>query len=439
MEPLKIKDNTSYNSSIMLNCKNLTNCILNKTLHQLEHEGLFIFPRYINNSEDLTRDQLVLQIINNTIRTGNVMGVVGHGPECLIIESRFSNNRNDYFFKYLLKRVLDLPNIVDLETDANKDKQLFNLLLFMFPQYLRAAMRKGLYKEYINRKSNDSNIKGIIDIPRHINKNTPFIGKIAYNERLFSYDNSLIQLVRHTIEVIKGIQVGHNILFNIKDEVKLIVNTTPTYEIYDRQAIIKSNEKNIIRHAYYKEYAALQRLCLMILRYQKHEFGFSGQKIFGILFDGAWLWEEYINILVSDIFYHPMNKSQREAQYLFNNEGRIYPDFISRVDKPRVIADAKYKPIKNIKNKDYLQVLAYMYRFDAKKGYYFYPDINHQESFQLKLNSGSTYENNVMGRNDISIIKLGLEIPQGCNDYYDFVDEIQLNEERFINNLKAIL
>ena len=155
MEPLKIKDNTSYNSSIMLNCKNLTNCILNKTLHQLEHEGLFIFPRYINNSEDLTRDQLVLQTINNSIRTGNVMGVVGHGTERLIIESRFSNNRNDYFFKYLLKRVLDLPNIVDLETDANKDKQLFNLLLFMFPQYLRAAMRKGLYKEYINRKSND--------------------------------------------------------------------------------------------------------------------------------------------------------------------------------------------------------------------------------------------------------------------------------------------
>ena len=103
MEPLKIKDNTSYNSSIMLNCKNLTNCILNKTLHQLEHEGLFIFPRYINNSEDLTRDQLVLQTINNSIRTGNVMGVVGHGTERLIIESRFSNNRNDYFFKYLLK------------------------------------------------------------------------------------------------------------------------------------------------------------------------------------------------------------------------------------------------------------------------------------------------------------------------------------------------
>lgn len=74
-----------------------------------------------------------------------------------------------------------------------------------------------------------------------------------------------------------------------------------------------------------------------------------------------------------------------------------------------------------------------------KKGYYFYPDINYQESLQLKLNSGSTYENNVMGRDDISIIKLGLKIPKECNDYYDFVEEIQLNEQKFISNLKASL
>ena len=80
-----------------------------------------------------------------------------------------------------------------------------------------------------------------------------------------------------------------------------------------------------------------------------------------------------------------------------------------------------------------------MYRFDAKKGYYFYPDINHQESLQLNLNSGSTYENNVMGRDDINIIKLGLKIPQGCNDYYDFVEEIKLSEENFISNLKVTL
>lgn len=49
------------------------------------------------------------------------------------------------------------------------------------------------------------------------------------------------------------------------------------------------------------------------------------------------------------------------------NTGLIYPDFISKNQNERIIADAKYKPVENIGNKDYLQVLAYMLRFDAKK------------------------------------------------------------------------
>lgn len=440
MKPLRVKDNTSFDTSVIFNVKNLVKNIINKTLKQLESEGVFIFPSAVKNTEDLSSDQMILQFINNKIHTGNVMGFLGYGTERLIIESRFSNNKNvDYFFRYLLERVLDLPNIVDLETNASREKQLYSLLLFVFPRYLSAAIRKGLYKQYINRKCNDCNIKGIIDIPRHLNKNTPFLGKIAYTERVFSYDNLLTQLVRHTIEMIKGKPYGRNILFNVKEEVKLIINATPTYEIYDRQIVLQSNEKNPIRHAYYKEYLALQRLCLMILRYQKHEFGRGGQTIFGILFDGAWLWEEYINILVKDVFYHPMNKAKTEAQRLFNNEGKIYPDFISKSDSPRVIADAKYKPVKNIKSKDYLQLLAYMYRFDAKQGYYFYPEINNKDMLHLKLNTGSTYENNVTSREDIFVIKLGLQIPKDSDDYDMFVREIQVNEQNFINNLKATL
>ena len=60
-----------------------------------------------------------------------------------------------------------------------------------------------------------------------------------------------------------------------------------------------------------------------------------------------------------------------------------------------MIADAKYKPIDNIGNKDYLQVLAYMFRFDAKKGFYFYPEMGEEEDAVMWLNRGSTYEKNV--------------------------------------------
>ena len=49
----------------------------------------------------------------------------------------------------------------------------------------------------------------------------------------------------------------------------------------------------------------------------------------------------------------------------------------------------KYKPIDNIHNKDYLQLLAYMFRFDAKQGYYLYPDTEDREDLKLFLNKGS--------------------------------------------------
>lgn len=89
-----------------------------------------------------------------------------------------------------------------------------------------------------------------------------------------------------------------------------------------------------------------------------------------------------------------MNKGGKGAQRLFaGNIGLIYPDFISRDAQNRIIADAKYKPIGNIGIKDYLQVLAYMLRLDAKKGYYFYLESNQINNLELQLNCGTTYEN----------------------------------------------
>ena len=392
-----------------------------------------MFPEYIDDAEDITRDQMILQSVNDSYRSGNVMGFIGCGNERLIIESRFSGEADDFFFQYLLDRVLDFPNLVDLETDANQDNRLFNFLLFLFPHYLKTAMRKGLFKKYIRHNYNDGNVKGTIDVARHIEKNTPFTGNVAYSQREFSFDNSLMELVRHAIEFIKRKPYGGKILIKVKDEVKLVVDATQGYEPYDRQRIIEQNKKNAVRHAYFREYLALQRLCLLILRHQKHQIGSGSKQIYGILFDGAWLWEEYVNSLIEDIFYHPMNKGGKGAQRLFEgNTGLIYPDFISRDNEARIIADAKYKPIENIGNRDYLQVLAYMFRFDAKVGFYLYPEAEDSDDLKLRLNQGSTYESNVMPRDDISITKHGLKVPADAADYDEFVAKMKSSEKEFI-------
>lgn len=442
MNLVKINDNTSTKKDVFINIPKLTNSIVNKTLKQLEQEGVFVFPELVDDANDISKDQMILQSVDDNLCSGNVMGFIGYGnEERLIINSRFSRDNEDYFVQYLLQRVLDLPNIVDLKSDADQDDRIFNFLLFLFPYYLKSAMRKGIFKKYVRNRYNDSNVKGIIDIAKHIEKNIPFIGKIAYSQREFSSDNYLTELIRHTIEYIKRKPYGNKILSQVQDEVRLVIDITSSYELYDRQRVIEKNKKFLVHHAYYHEYLALQKLCLQILQHQKHKIGSGDSEIYGILFDGAWLWEEYLNSLICDEFYHPMNKENKGKQWLFHpNTGAIYPDFISK--KYSVIADAKYKSNGNIGNKDYLQLLAYMLRFNAKDGYFLYPNVDDDSKCkqELILNKGSTFEDNVSPRDDIRVIKLGLIIPKEADNYEKFVEKMNISEEKFCEELfKSLL
>lgn len=142
---------------------------------------------------------------------------------------------------------------------------------------------------------------------------------------MYSDDNHLMELVRHTIEFIKKKPYGNHLLIKVKDEVIRVVEVTREYELYDRWKIIIENQQNTVRHAYYREYRALQHLCLLILQYQKHKIGSGTRRVYGILFDGAWLWEQYIHTLIDDVFYHPMNKGGkvRSAYSLATLETRI--------------------------------------------------------------------------------------------------------------------
>lgn len=436
MKQLKIKDNQCKAKEDFFEIKAVVNRIADKTLEQLEQEGVFVFPIGTKETEDLTKEQMILQSFNDKYVSGNVMGFLGVGDERLVIESRFSKDKNDFFFQYLLERVLDFPNIINLETNANQDDKFFNLLLFLFPRYLRLAMRKGLFKTYIRNQYNDGNVRGSIDVARHIRENTPFVGNIAYSQREYAYDNYLIELIRHTIEYIKGKSCGRILLNSVKEEVKLVIQATPGYKAGERKKIIDANRKNVVRHAYYHEYRALQQLCILILRNEQQQYGNGVRKIYGILFDGAWLWEEYVNTLIGETFYHPKNKAGDGAQRLFaGNHGLIYPDFISKKELSRIIADAKYKPIENIGNKDYHQILAYMFRFDAKKGYFLYPEMDDNTDLQLRLNQGTTYERNVAPREDVFVIKHGLSIPSDVITYSDFVEKMKIREQAFVEEL----
>lgn len=415
--------------------------LLDKSLDYLtKKHQLFLFPNDLKDIPDLDLSGKIFETVKDKIRTRNIvgfMGFMGFKKESLRIHSRFAqNDEEDYFLHYMLQKVLHL-NLTNLDTSLSTDQQFYQLLLYLFPKYLQAALRKGLYKEYQRFHYHDSNVKGALDVARHIKYSTPFVGKIAYTTREFSYENDLMQLIRHTIEWIKVSQKNSQQILTpnleTRKNIDAIVQVTSSYDLSDRRKIIFKNRQSPVRHAYFHEYAALQRLCLLILKGQEQSFGSGSEQIHGMLFDVAWLWEEYLATLLGSQFLHPRNKDRSGGYSLFNKgNGLIYPDFLSFSPMP-IVADAKYKPFENIKGTDYLQLVAYMYRFDAKLGFYLFPNATteqHSQQFELLQGKGQKREDKII------VEKLGLTIPQQMTSFEAFVHTMQENEAQFLERIQ---
>ena len=410
----------------------LSNLLLDRTLESLsQDERVFIFPNDLKNSPDLGKDQKIFETVNQKIKTGNVIGFLGCGQERLTISSRFSDESNDYFLHYLLQKVFHIK-LTSLDVALSSEDKLYQLLMYLFPKYLQAAIRKGLYKEYHRFSYNDSHVKGVIDVRNHLKKNLPFTGNIAYTTREFTYDNPLMQLVRHTIEYIKNQKsIGQGVLDNLltsRENVAEIVRVTPSYKLADRAKIIRRNQSKLLRHAYFHEYRKLQELCLMILNQEKHGLGYQDQKIHGILFDVAWLWEEYVHTLLPKDFIHPRNKEKLGGISVFSvGKRKVYPDFYQ--EELKIVLDAKYKKLelteKGINREDLFQLISYSYILKAEKAGLVFPSEDKVIDNEIGKLAGY----------GALLKKWSIQIPQNFSSYREFCEMLENSEETFKRNI----
>lgn len=412
--------------------------IADKTIAELckENENLLIFPYSIETSCDKICDSSVMSILNTgdpdkvQITTGNVMGFIGIDNLQIKIKSRFDKGRDDFFLHYMLQKVLSF-NLFDLKHN-DEQEDLFDFIMFMFPYLLKAAMNQGIYREYKNFKHNDSNIKGTIDIGRHIARNFPFVGNIAYATREYSHDNNMSELIRHTIEFMKTKRYGQLVLKIDREtieNVKIIIAHTPSYNKNERSSVISKNLRAKI-HPYYTEYRPLQTLCLQILRMEEVKYGESSDEICGILFDGAWLWEEYVNTILSNHgFKHPENKLHKGGIYLFDDHSGIrYPDFY----KDDMVLDAKYKrlgsydKVSKLDRNDVHQVMAYMTTLKVNRGGFVAPLEQKQSKVPTSHLKGSA----------ATLSIFGIEICKSATSYAEFCEKMGEMEDRFVESLK---
>ena len=411
--------------------------LANKDIRKLceENKRLLVFPHSLDMSNDKI-EYNPLFIVEDykkeslKVKTGNIMGFIGSNGKRMRIRSRFDQNENnDFFLHYMLQKVLSI-NLFDLKHGSSQDNVL-DLLELLFPVFLHKALIQGVYREYRKYEHNDSNIRGVIDVSRHIRQNIPFQGKVAYITREHTADNDVMQLIRHTIEHIKRRQFGSSLLTDCKevaDDVKLVYSLTSSYNRNERQRVILKNLRPVI-HPYYTDYRPLQQLCLQILRHDSVMYADNDNEICGLLFDGAWLWEEYVDTLLKEQgFKHPNNKKREGGKCIFtNNKGIRYPDFYDK----NIVLDAKYKRFEDysdaagVGRDDIHQLVTYMYMLKSKKSGFIFPytnGSNNQSPLELNGYGGWMY-------------MYGIEIGNNTNDYRIFCEDMKKAENVFVGRI----
>jgi 5-methylcytosine-specific restriction endonuclease McrBC regulatory subunit McrC len=399
-----------------------------------EHPNLLIFPQDFKTYGDEIGKEKIFEIDGDCMVTGNIMGFVGYNGTQVSIRSRFAkDDGNDYFLHYMLQKVLCL-NVFNLDFQSDSES-IFDFLIYLFPGFLKEAMRQGTYREYQVRRYNDANIRGRIDIARHIRQNNPFTGNVAYSTREYVADNHVTQLIRHTIEYIKQHPIGGNILNSdeeTREAVGIINACTPTYNRMGRQRVISQNLRPL-SHPYYYAYRDLQRLCMRILRHEEMKYGADDNQIHGILFDGAWLWEEYLNTFIKNMgFTHPRNKTGEGRKLMFVDPKAVpvFPDFYL---DGKVVLDAKYKRHEtlfgNSQREDRFQVLAYMHIFNVDKGGLIVP---------VPIGSERSTKGNIAGRGG-EMYLIGMAVDKKAEDYKKYCDYMASEEDSVVEQIKILL
>lgn len=352
-----------------------------KTVSEYERRGVELFPgsfcRLNRGLIETADDMPVFSMVGNNyesayVETGNCMGVVkirdaDRNIEVqLSIGSRFDQSSKQYFINHLLSRVIGGSFVTEVESGPDSYWEM--LLAFLFRKRLLEAARVGLYRQYQKLAHDDLRFRGILDMDVHVRRNIPFIGRLAYTNNEITFDNPLNHLVRHAIRRVTekwpGFFTGEKPLADFYHEIE---RNTSSWQKRKVVACIAGNQRAVKHPFFHSTYEPIRKLALRILRNEGITPYSGSDEVEGIIFDGAWLWEQYLWTLLRPLgFEHPDNKA-KTGQWSVLGE-TFYPDFFFAKDgRDKVVLDAKYKR-GGREQRDVLQVAGYMQLLRAKVG-----------------------------------------------------------------------
>ena len=390
------------------------------------------------------------------LATGNLMGVLRFRDKSGVsvqveVLSRFDKEKNNFFLNYLLSRVFDCALGTE-EVDAQPSSLLYILLDVVFVRRLGEAAKAGLLRHYREFRNNDWAFKGSLDLTRHIRENIPLMHGIAYRKREIDLDVPVNRMILMAALMVNRRHPGF--FENNPDAADALralrMGVTETHDL--RSVLSHRDCREPVRHPFFREvWEPLRRISRMILEDERWTL-FSDEteedSVSGVVFDGSWLWEEYISTVLGPAgFRHCVRGEGGSFMALRNldterNVGPMIPDFIQSGANGTIaaIADAKYKRPSLLRD-DRLQMIAYAAVYETKKVFLVYPpfDANCERIMTDPDDPGGTLNNRFAIRrftlpdprsSDSLILTAAFDpIPQ-VNDYHRFSELMNGSEAR---------
>ena len=330
-----------------------------------------------------------------SFKTENLMGVLRfrdlriNAAVQIEVLSRFDQGKNNFFLNYLLSRVFDFAQGVEA-VSAQRSSLLEILLDVIFVRRLGEAAREGILRHYREFRNNDWNFKGSLDLPRHIRENVPLMHGIAYRKREIDLDVPVNRMILAAALVANRRNPS---LFESNAEAadalrQLRMGVTEAHDI--RSLLAHRDCREPVVHPFFREvWEPLRRIARMILEFERWTLfseGADDEEVSGIVFDGSWLWEEYVaTVLKRKGFCHSGHKDGTVEKILpvFKDGSRRFaPDFYLRheaSDGYDCVLDAKYKRSNpNGARCDVHQVLCYLLLTGARLGGLVFPPVDYK-------------------------------------------------------------
>ena len=387
---------------------------------------------FYEDGEVKSQQQFIDFINSGDIRTKKYIGTIVFKGEQLNIYPRvFSTEKEDHdtdnltqkHMLYNLVKWIEYCNkleypFINISSELNDSTDLKELFITLYIGYVRSALDRGLYYQYVEKDEDCTSIKGKFDIKDY------FINKIPNNQSdrfkcnysNFEFDNKINRIIKYTCKQLMNITSNRN-------QKKIRTILMRLNEISDMQC--NPNDCDNIRLSkMHRHYGIIISMSKMFLLNKMTNYSINTNESFCFLFPTELLFEGFIGGYIKEVLKDYGGKVRLQESRMSLVEKIIYKgkisgaaftmrhDILVEINNKVFVLDTKYKEMsrfennddykENIRNEakqsDLYQVLEYARKRNIVDVYLLYPMYRWEEKedeFPIAVSESSTGDINI--------------------------------------------